>query len=56
MKKIVLFSLTAIFSMALVGCDTTSNTNVKVNGNKVAPNTAVVATLHLTSIPTPTKN
>ena len=42
MKKIVLFSLTAIFSMALVGCDTTSNTNVKVNGNKVAPNTAVV--------------
>lgn len=42
MKKIVLFSLTAIFAMALVGCDSTSNTNVKVNGNKVANNTAVV--------------
>lgn len=42
MKKIVLFSLTAVFAMALVGCDTTSNTNVKVNGNKVANNTAVV--------------
>ena len=42
MKKIVLSSLTAVLAMALVGCDTTSNTNVKVNGNKVANNTAVV--------------
>ena len=42
MKKIVLSSLTAIFAVALVGCDTTPNTNVKVNGNTVANNTAVV--------------
>ena len=43
MKKIVLSSLTAIFAVALVGCDTTpTNTNVKVNGNTVANNTAVV--------------
>ncbi|MEO6590333.1 MAG: BON domain-containing protein [Pyrinomonadaceae bacterium] len=42
MKKIVIFSLAAIFTMALIGCETTSNTNVKVNGTKVNENTAVV--------------
>lgn len=42
MKKIALFSLAAIFAAALVGCETTSNTNVKVNGNTVNSNTAVV--------------
>ena len=36
MKKIVLLSLAAIVAMALIGCETTSNTNVKVNGKKVA--------------------
>ena len=55
MKKIVLFSLTAIFAMALIGCDTTSNTNVKVNGNKVANNTAVVVNDNTNMVNTNTK-
>ena len=55
MKKIVLFSLTAVFAMALVGCDTTSNTNVKVNGNKVANNTAVVVNDNTNMVNTNTK-
>jgi osmotically-inducible protein OsmY len=42
MKKIVLLTFAAIFAMASIGCDTTANTNVKVNGNTVANNTAVV--------------
>ncbi len=42
MKKIVLLTFAAIFAMASIGCDTTTNTNVKVNGNTVANNTAVV--------------
>ncbi len=42
MKKIVLLTFAAIFAMASIGCDSTANTNVKVNGNTVANNTAVV--------------
>lgn len=42
MKKIVISSVVAIAATALIGCNTTSNTNVAVNGNKVANNTAVV--------------
>ena len=44
MKKIILLTFAAIFAMASIGCDTTgnTNTNVKVNGNTVANNTAVV--------------
>lgn len=42
MKKILLTSLTAVIATAFIGCDTTTNTNVAVNGNKVANNTAVV--------------
>lgn len=42
MKKIVLLTFAAIFAMASIGCDSTTNTNVKVNGNTVANNTAVV--------------
>jgi len=38
----MLTSLVAIAATAFIGCDTTSNTNVAVNGNKVANNTAVV--------------
>ena len=41
MKKITLFTFAAIFAMALIGCSTTGNTNVRVNGN-VNANTAVV--------------
>jgi len=41
MKKITLFTFIAIFSMALIGCSTTGNTNVKVN-SAVNANTAVV--------------
>jgi len=41
MKKITLFTFVAILAMALIGCSTTGNTNVKVNGN-VNANTAVV--------------
>lgn len=42
MKKILLTSLTALIATAFIGCDSTANTNVAVNGNKVANNTAVV--------------
>jgi hyperosmotically inducible protein len=42
MKKIALSTFAAIFAMAFVGCETASNTNVTVNGNKVANNEAVV--------------
>lgn len=44
MKKIVLSSLVAVVAASFIGCSTTgnTNTNVKVNGTNVAPNTAVV--------------
>jgi hyperosmotically inducible protein len=38
MKKIALFTFAAIFAMASIGCESTTNTNA----NKVANNTAVV--------------
>ncbi len=41
MRKITLFTFAAILAMALIGCSTTGNTNVKVNSS-VNANTAVV--------------
>lgn len=42
MKKFVISGVVAILATALIGCESTTNTNVKVNGNKVSNNTAVV--------------
>lgn len=43
MKKIVISGIVALAASALIGCETApTNTNVKVNGNTVANNTAVV--------------
>jgi hyperosmotically inducible periplasmic protein len=43
MKKIVISGIVAIAASALIGCETApTNTNVKVNGNTIANNTAVV--------------
>ncbi len=42
MKKFVISGVAVVMAAALIGCDTTSNTNVKVNGNTIANNTAVV--------------
>ncbi|MGI9056130.1 MAG: BON domain-containing protein [Pyrinomonadaceae bacterium] len=55
MKKIVLLTFAAIFAMASIGCDTTANTNVKVNGNKVNDNTAVVMDNNTNMVNTNTK-
>ena len=43
-------SLVALAATAFIGCDTTSNTNVSVNGNKVANNTAVVTNTNTNTI------
>lgn len=42
MKKITLLSLVLIATLAFIGCETTDNSNMKVNGNTVKDNTAVV--------------
>jgi|SRR5687768_4703097 hyperosmotically inducible protein len=44
MKKIVISGVVAVLATALIGCETTgnTNTNVRVNGNTVSNNTAVV--------------
>jgi len=42
MKKITLFSMTAIFAMALVGCSTTANTNTNLRTNTMANNSNVI--------------
>lgn len=42
MKKIVISGIVAVLATALIGCESTDNTNVRVNGNKVSNNTAVV--------------
>ncbi len=55
MKKIVLLTFTAIFAMASIGCETATNTTIKVNSNTVAPNTAVVVNSNTNMVNTNTK-
>jgi hyperosmotically inducible protein len=49
MKKIILSSLVAVVATAFIGCETTTNTNVKVNGNTVSNNTAAVINSNTTT-------
>ena len=42
MKKIVISSVVAVLATALIGCETATNSNVVVNGNRIANNTGVV--------------
>lgn len=42
MKKITLLSLVLVATLAFIGCETTDNTNMKVNGNTLNKNTGAV--------------